>query len=60
MTRENVIETLETLAMSQGSYGRLLKYLGELSEVDPGKFEEIMTGLEECKTPLDLILTIEG
>lgn len=59
MTREDVIETIETLAMSQGSYGRLLKFLGELSEVNPERFEEIMTGMEECKTPLDMILTIE-
>lgn len=60
MTRERVIETIENLAMSQGSYGRLLKYLEDLSEADRDKFEEVMESLEECKTPLDLILMIES
>jgi len=59
MTRDRVIETIENLAMSHGSYGRLLTYLEDLSEVDSDRFEEIMTGLEECETPLDLVLTIE-
>ena len=59
MSREKVIETIETLAMSRGTYGRLLKYLEEAMEYDPDKYEEIMTSLEECETPLDLVLTIE-
>ena len=59
MTRELVIETIENLAMSQGVYGRLLRALEEMSELSPEKFEEIMTGLEGCKTPLELVLKIE-
>ena len=59
MTRERVIETIENLAMSQGSYGRLLKFLEDLSETDRDKFEEVMESLEECETPLDLVLMIE-
>ena len=60
MTREAIIETFENLAMSQGFYGRLLKYLEEISEVDPDKYEEIMTSLEECADPVDLILAVES
>lgn len=60
MTREAVIETIETLAMSQGSYGRLLRYLEDVREVDPDKFEDIMTELETCSDAVDLIMTIEG
>ena len=60
MTREAVIETIETLAMSQGSYGRLLKFLEEVQVTDPGKFEEIMTALEECAGPVDLVMMVEG
>jgi hypothetical protein len=60
MTREAVIETFENLARSQGSYGRVLRFLEECSEVDPDKFEEIMTELEKCESAIDLILTVEG
>ena len=60
MTREAIIETFENLAMSQGFYGRLLKYLEELSDVDPDKYDEIMTSLESCSDPVDLIMAVEG
>lgn len=60
MTRDAVIETLETLAMSQGSYGRLLNYLSDVRDVDPDKFDEIMTALERCDGPVDMIMMIEG
>ena len=60
MTREAVIETIETLAMSQGSYGRLLKFLEEVQVTDPDKFEEIMTELEKCADAVDLVMTVGG
>lgn len=60
MTREAIIETFENLALSKGSYGRLLRYLEELREYDPEKFEETMAALEECESALDLILAVEA
>lgn len=60
MARETVIETLETLAMSQGCYGRLLRYLEDISYADPDRYEEIMESLEGCTDAVDLIMTIEG
>ena len=60
MSREAIIETIENLAMSQGFYGRLLRYLEEVRNVDPDKFEDIMTELETCSDAVDLIMTIEG
>lgn len=60
MAREMVIETLENLAMSQGFYGRLLRYLEDVREVDPDKYEEIMSELEKSSGPLDLVMMIEG
>jgi len=59
MTREAVIETFENLAMSNGTYGRLLRFLEDLRDVDPWKFEEIMTALEGCSDSLDMIMTLE-
>ena len=60
MTREKVIETLENLAMSQGSYGRLLKYLEEVQSVDPDKFEAIMSEMEKCSDAVSLVMMMEG
>ena len=59
MTREAVIETIENLAMSQGLYGRVLRFLEECRDVDPDKFEEIMKRLEACSDSVDLVMTIE-
>ena len=58
--REAVIETIENLAMSQGSYGRLLKALEECQQYDPDRYEEIMDSLVEAGSALDMILMIEG
>jgi len=60
MTRDAVIETIENLAMSQGCYGRLLRYLESARVVDPDKYEAIMEELEKCGGPVDMILAIEG
>lgn len=60
MAREMVIETIENLAMSQGSYGRLLRALEELQDRDPDRYEEVMTVFERCSDPVDLIMMIEG
>ena len=59
MTRESVIETIENLAMSQGLYGRVLRYLEELQDADPYGYESIMEQLEKCSDTVDLVLTIE-
>lgn len=60
MARELVIETIENLAASQGFYGRLLRYLEELSDRDPEAYEKAMSGLEMASDPVDLILMLEA
>ena len=60
MAREMVIEMIENLAMSQGFYGRLLRYLEDVREIDPDTYEEIMSELEKCSGPVDLIMALEG
>ena len=58
MKREQILETIRRLAMSQGSYGRLYNDLMS----DPEYCKEAMTFLEaqNFKDPVDLILCIEG
>lgn len=60
MSRECVIETIENLAMSQGFYGRLLRYLEELQDANPGMFEDVMARLESCSDAVDMIMMVEG
>lgn len=58
MTRECVIETLENLATSCGRYGRLLKFLEELSEFDPDRFEKVMSELEDSDDAVDMVMKV--
>ena len=58
MKREQILETIRSLSMSQGFYGRLYNDLMS----DPEYCEEAMAFLEaqNFKDPVDLILCIEG
>ena len=58
MKREQILETIRSLAMSQGFYGRL--YSDFMS--NPEHCDEVMTFLEaqNFKDTIDLILCIEG
>ena len=58
--RETVIETIENLAMSQGSYGRLLRALEEMQEHDPDRYEEVMDALVEAGDAVGMIMALEG
>ena len=58
--REAVIETIENLAMSQGSYGRLLRALEEMQEYDPDRYEEVMDALVEAGDAVGMIMALEG
>lgn len=59
MNREQIMNTFKQLAMSQGSYCRIVRELSEMSEEE---YDEVMTSLESknFKSPVDLILFIEG
>ena len=59
MKREQIENTLQSLAMSQGLYGRLLSQIYSLPEEEQ---EQVWQNLEEqnFKEPLDLVLYIEG
>ena len=58
MKREQILETIRSLAMSQGFYGSLYSDLMS----NPEYCDEVMTFLEaqNFKDPIDLILCIEG
>lgn len=59
MKREEIMETIKTLASSQGLYSRLYR---DLMELDEEKYDEVMTELESqnFKDVVDLIMFIEG
>lgn len=58
MKREQILETIRSLAMSQGSYSRLYNDLMS----NPEYCDEVMIFLEaqNFKDTIDLILCIEG
>ena len=58
MKREEIMETIKTLASSQGLYSRLYR---DLMALDEEKYNEIMTELESqnFKDAVDLIMFIE-
>ena len=58
MKREEIMETIKSLASSQGFYGRLYR---KLMELDEEKYNEVMTELESqnFKDGVDLIMYIE-
>lgn len=59
MKREEIMETIKTLASSQGLYSRLYRVLMELDEE---KYNEVMTELESqnFKDGIDLVMFIES
>ena len=59
MKREEIMETIKSLASSQGFYGRLYRELMELNEDD---YNKVMMELENqnFKDGLDLIMFIES
>ena len=58
MKREEIMETIKTLASSQGLYSRLYR---DLMELDEDKYNEVMTELESqnFKDGIDLVMYIE-
>ena len=58
MKREEIMETIKTLASSQGLYSRLYR---DLMELDEDEYNEVMTELESqnFKDGIDLIMYIE-
>ena len=58
MKREEIMETIKSLASSQGLYGRLYR---DLMALDEEKYNEVMTELESqnFKDGVDLIMYIE-
>jgi hypothetical protein len=59
MNFEEMKKVVSMLSQSQGSYGRIL---AQLETLDDDEIEDIEVWLKDknVKTPLDLILAIEG
>lgn len=55
MTREEIRQTFEQLARSQGYYGRVLRTIDESDEDILGRLEEI--GFSD---PVELVMFMEG
>lgn len=58
MKREEIMETIKSLASSQGLYSRLYR---DLMELDEDEYDEVMTELESqnFKDGVDLVMFIE-
>ena len=59
MKRDEILETIRSLAQSQGSYGRLLQ---DLENMPKELYNTVMTDLEaqNFKSAADLVMYIEG
>lgn len=62
MNREQIMETIRTLAKSQGLYGRILKSLEEAKNDAPETYEAVMEALEfmQFKDEVDVVMFFEG
>lgn len=61
MNREEIMEAIRTLALPQGSYGRLYQGLTDMMQFEPDKYDEVMNELEAQKfgSAVDLVLFFE-
>ena len=61
MTKEDILDTIQSLSHSQGLYSRLYEHLRDLEENDPEQFEWFMNHLQQqhFKDPVDLVLFFE-
>ena len=57
MTREEVYGVIETMAGSEGFYGRLLERLDEVSEETANEF---LNSFANCKDVIDVIMSLEA
>ena len=57
MTRQEVYGVIESMAVSQGFYGRLLS---RLEEVDEDVSNEFLDSFADCKDIIDVIMKMEG
>ena len=59
MKREEIMETIKSLASSQGLYSRLYR---DLMKLDEDEYDEVMTELESqnFKDGVDLVMFIES
>lgn len=62
MKEKAILMAIETLAHSQGSYGRFLNTLMELKQRDPDVYRDYMNTLESqnFRDTVDLILYLES
>ena len=61
MNRDQILETIKSLAKSQGLYGRILDNLNKVLENYPDEYEKLMEALENMhfKDVIDLIMYFE-
>ena len=62
MKMKEIMDTIASLAQSQGYYGRLLRTIRECQQKDPAAYARLTNELEaqNFRDPVDLILYIEG
>lgn len=62
MNREEILSAIQTLAMSQGFWERVLQNLIDMQENDPDEYEGIMRRLEEKQfaDTVDMVLYFES
>lgn len=62
MKMKEIMDTITSLAQSQGYYGRLLRAIRECQQNDPTAYARLTNELEaqNFRDPVDLILYIEG
>lgn len=62
MKRDEILRTIDILALSQGFYGRLSESLKEVQRIDPVGYDNLLSYWESqnFKDSLDFILFLEG
>ena len=62
MNREEILNSIRSLAMSQGYYARVMCGIEHLQEKHPSEYEHLMEALENehFEDTVDLVMFLEG
>jgi hypothetical protein len=60
MKKAEILQMFESLAKSQGFYGRLIRQLESIEKEDPERSAEIWVEFEKYDDPVALIMALEG
>ena len=60
MNEEEILNTVRSLARSQGFYGRLYERIMDLKKNNPDGYQKFINCYSGCKDEVDFVMALEG